>query len=200
MMIRLLADREPYTSYVIKGDPEGSLSFCIEDAKADLDVLPAECFLALAPGHRPDHPVIAYGGIALMSAAFEAGCSDYLRDPWSLTELRARAERFGHLRFTLGTRYFELHRSTLSTTGGAELELGEAESCLLKLLVRNADEAVSRQAISLELWGQEKRGSRAIDVYVGHLRGKLESLDPEAGKKLISCRGLGYRLVTTACG
>ncbi|HOX30873.1 MAG TPA: winged helix-turn-helix domain-containing protein [Spirochaetales bacterium] len=203
MRIRLLADGEPYASYPSEKDPSGSFSFCREAGeRADLAVMPAEAFLALAPEARPESPVFAYGPVRLMAAAFAAGCRDYLREPWSLAELRARAERYEVLRFRAGEADFELRERFLALSAEPErpAKLGEAERKLLRLLILNAGAIVPRRALARELGGQEKEESRVIDVRVARLRGKLDSLATGSGRGIKACRGLGYRLDVDNCG
>lgn len=208
MVVRLLADREPYASYAKKGDPTGSLSFCpgaAEEANTegsyhvDLEVMPADRYLALTPAHRPACPVFAYGSVSLMAAAYEAGCADYLRDPWSLVELTARANRLDILRFACAGIALELRGGILSMENGrdgSQVALGEADRKLLRLLIRNAGRTVPRKAIELELWDNKGRSRRAPDVSIARLRARLDSLVPGGGTVIKSCRGLGYRLDT----
>lgn len=203
MTIRLLADREPYVSYIKEEDPDGSFFFCGEGCReVDLEVVPAERFLAMAGSELPRAPVFAYGPLRLMAPAFDAGCRDYLREPWSLIELRARASRYEGLRFLAQSRGFELRNRALGLGSEPEraVSLNDAEYKLLRLLVINHGSVVTRQALALELWGKDRAPSRAIDVYIGRLRARLDALSPGAGGCLKSCRGLGYRLDVDICG
>ena len=226
MKIHLVADREPYLSYLKLRDPRGSLFFCPPE-EAELEVLPAAAFLegGAAPGRR----VLAYGPVSLMAASFEAGCADYLRDPWSLAELELRARRAEEPLFTLGDGRIELRGASLrlhragpaaagaasaagltkvagaahdESSGGQEpaLALSEAESRFLRLLVENSGEVVSREAIDLRVWGASKPGSRRIDALAARIRSRLELLFPGVGNTLEACRGYGYRLRARACG
>jgi DNA-binding winged helix-turn-helix (wHTH) protein len=207
MIVRLLADREPYASYAKKRDPTGSLFFLTETTeagsdRADIEVMPAERFIALPPRLRPQPPVFAYGPVSLMAAAYEAGCFDYLRDPWSLAELKARAKRLDILHFFAGETELELRGSRLSVRGGAEgssVTLNETERKLLRLLARNAGMAVSRRAIALELCEKEGCG-RTTDVHVARLRAKIGLLAPGGGTLITACRCLGYRFDNHPCG
>ncbi len=202
MFVHLVAEREPYLSYVEQRDPCGSLFFC-PSAEAEIEVLPAERLLAEVSrppgGFGP--PRIAYGPVSLMAASFAAGCADYLREPWSLQELAARAARLRGARCVLGGRSLDLRGVALSTGGGeAPLLLSEAESRLLRLLIDNTGQVVTRRAIGLALWGSERLGSRRIDALVGRLRSRIELLVPGMGNRIVSSRGFGYRLVIDACG
>jgi DNA-binding response OmpR family regulator len=134
-----------------------------------------------------------------MAAAFEAGCVDYLRDPWSLAELRARAGRLCILRFRAAGKELALEGARLSTGREEDtrtVALSDNERKLLRLLLLNQGEAVTRKAIALELWGEAGRSDRTPDVYAARVRTKIGRLVPGGGVVLKSCRGLGYRLDT----
>jgi DNA-binding response OmpR family regulator len=201
MFVHLVADREPYLSYIERRDPGGFLLFCPE-AEAELEVLPAERLLAPEGGERPGKLLFAYGPVSLMAASFEAGCADFLRDPWSLGELAARAARHDRARCTLGGRRLDLRGASLSTGGEREstLVLSEHERRLIKLFIDHSGQIITRTAIALALWGAERPGSRSIDVLVSRLRARIELLIPGMGNRIASCRGFGYRFLSDACG
>jgi DNA-binding response OmpR family regulator len=73
------------------------------------------------------------------------------------------------------------------------LTLMEAE--LLRHLVRNSGQIVSRKAILEEVWGlHEDTDTRAIDNFIVRLRRYIED-DPAKPKHLLTVRGVGYRFV-----
>jgi len=206
MRVRLLADRELYASYANRRDPTGSL-FILDgqtgEGRADVEVMPAERLIALPARLRPRSPVFAYGPVSLMGAAYEAGCQDYLRDPWSLAELRARALRLESLRFAAGGLELELRGSLLAIRGreqGPSATLNEAERRLLRLLIQNSGNVVSRQTMVLDLWGNTERCGRTIDVYIARLRTKICLVAPHSEGLISVCRGIGYRLQSHTCG
>jgi CheY-like chemotaxis protein len=211
MVLRFLAEREPYLSYLREGDPEGVLFFsplptgkdwpCGQDSPGDAEpelvVLPASRYLAQRPEERDSLPHIAYGSAAAMRSAFEAGCADYLRDPWPLEELRARAlglrRRLGksaRLRLMEG---IELEGLSIRGTEAAA-PLSPSERLLIELLLLNKGMIVPRRAIALALWGEERPSSRSIDVLASSLRRKLERVKTGSAAFLKARRGLGYRL------
>jgi len=209
MTIRLVAEREPYLSYADAGDPSGSLVlFGARPGEPpgqlvpDLLVLPA----ALVPGALdPFPPAIAYGPVSLMSACYEAGALDYLREPWALPELRARALRLERLRFRLDGARLELSgtRLALLDPGRAapgSLHLGPAEARVLRALSLRPGEIQSREVLSLAARGSTDDPSRSLDVQVATLRRALESILPGSSRLIRACRGRGYRLLGDACG
>ena len=79
------------------------------------------------------------------------------------------------------------------TRRGANIDLTGREYELLEYLLRNKNEAVTRDMIAREIW-KETTGAmtRIIDVYINALRKKIEN---PAGRQLIhTLRGIGYAL------
>ena len=69
------------------------------------------------------------------------------------------------------------------------------ECDLLRYLVKNAGQPVSRRAILQEVWGlAEGVDTRAIDNFIVRLRRYIEDR-PAAPKFLQTVRGVGYRFV-----
>ena len=75
---------------------------------------------------------------------------------------------------------------------GRELSLTGTEYRLLELLLRRSPAVVDRKAIAEHVWADETDpiGSNAIDVQLSRLRAKL----PDAGVRIATVRGAGYRL------
>ena len=76
---------------------------------------------------------------------------------------------------------------------GTRVELTDLESRLLASLQQHGGRAVSRATLLEEVWGYEDCGrSRTLDSHASRLRRKL---DPEAGRFVKNCWGVGYRLI-----
>jgi DNA-binding response OmpR family regulator len=70
------------------------------------------------------------------------------------------------------------------------------EAELLRHLVRNEGEVVSRKSILEEVWGlHEDTDTRAIDNFIVRLRRYIED-DPADPRHLLTVRGVGYRLIS----
>jgi len=207
MRLSLFADREPYTSYAQLPGEKGDYHLDVRAPEelghavtVDLAVIPADLYLNLAFDLRRA-PSFAYGPTALMEASFAAGCLDYLREPWDLAELFARASRIRTLRARGGDFTVELRDCllTISTPIEAEILLTEPERRLLRVLMLNAGLPVPRRSLSFALWGEERAWSRAADVHISSLRKRLEAVSPEMGMLIKASRRLGYRLLMEAC-
>ncbi len=183
----------------------------------DLYVLPVEQYTSGTierPGREP--PVIAYGAAELLPLAFDCGCRDYLREPWSLSELQLRAARYlppRRMRFSWAV--VEMRRSSLlclqrpgssgpgsrPDPGLPSIELSPPEAALLKQLLACGENPVARECLQYALQPtprtSQPKGSRAVDVHISGLRKKFNRL---AGYQLIpspirSIYGYGYQLI-----
>ena len=188
--------------------PRLALSPAWKPPSRDLYVLPASFFLDQTPDVRP-FPAFAYGWTGLMAECFRQGASDYLRSPWDIEELEARALRFLKVRLRLGRSSLEFSGRRLSledtpsgaiAPSGGGTELSECEYRLARILVLNLNNPVPRDALALALWGRPRSGSRAVDVHVSSLRRRLDLLEPGLGHCLVCSRHEGYRLVGEYCG
>jgi hypothetical protein len=206
--IRILADREPYASFVdgsageaATGALSGSFRFLngpssLDEANPDLVVMPAAYFLSIRlvrafGAHDAGPGYIAYGPVALMAEAFDRGCADYLREPWTMAELRARLARLDRLVFSVGGKRLALIGAGLKY-GDTTVELDPDERILLRLLVQNAPKPVFREAFGerIELFAHSAT----------KLRRRFKLIDPELGIQLHAVRGIGYRLDASSCG
>ncbi len=187
-------------------DPGGPLSFFFSREPSgagdfDLVVLPVGMVLEGADGPDAGTPRVAYGPASLAADAFAEGCLDYLREPWGLEELEARALRFRVRKFRLGDREYSYSSGRLD---GAALSLllPEVERGILELLLSRLGRAVPRAAFRLALGTEDPRKSRRLDMAVSRLRSRLirASGDSRAGSFLQAVRNRGYRLSGTPCG
>ena len=72
-----------------------------------------------------------------------------------------------------------------------QVVLTQKEFDLLKLLVENAENAVSRETMLEEVWGVDySMESRTIDMHIKSIRQKL-NLQKE---NIVTVRGMGYKL------
>jgi two-component system response regulator RegX3 len=133
---------------------------------------------------------------------FEAGADEYLKKPFSMTELvvRVRAmlrrqeldRSIAQRVVTVGDLSIDLARHE-ATVGGASVRLTPTELRLLTLLASD-DRAFSRREILEHVWETVfVPDERSCDVHIANLRRKIEN-DPSNPKRILTVRGVGYRL------
>ena len=136
-------------------------------------------------------------------AAFDNGADDYLIKPFSAPELLARIRAIlrRHVRgelpmavLRLGEVSVDLGRRVAHRQDGQEVRLTPLEHRILETLARHAGRIVTHAALIKEVWGPNRDDSRALRVYIGSLRRKLE-VEANRPKYIITELGLGYRLV-----
>ncbi|MEN6374675.1 MAG: winged helix-turn-helix domain-containing protein, partial [Smithella sp.] len=81
--------------------------------------------------------------------------------------------------------------------GGEPVEMTAVEFNILEMLMRNAGELVTRDALAREVLGRPLSPyDRSVDVHVSRLRKKLSSGDGRT-ERIKSIRGAGYILVSS---
>ena len=80
------------------------------------------------------------------------------------------------------------------TKQSKEIKLTAAEFKILKLLVTNRNEPVSRHKILSEIWTSEEVTTRTVDTHIWNLREKLEE-DPGDPKRIVTVHRIGYKFV-----
>jgi heavy metal response regulator len=129
----------------------------------------------------------------------DAGGDDYLTKPFAFAELLARVRAL--LRRKEREPAGELQVADLVldpvthavSRGGREIELTAKEYALLEYLMRQVNRVVTRTMISEHVWDYHfDPMTNVIDVYVNHLRNKI---DLNSSQRLIhTIRGVGYML------
>ena len=126
---------------------------------------------------------------------FELGADDYVTKPFSLMVLRARIEKL--LRkadvprkdtYEDGDYDFDFERMVFLAKGDA-IELSKTEQRLLRLLVQNAGQTLTRDFLVDRVWtdGAEFVEENALSVTVARLRKKLNAND-----RIQTVYGIGY--------
>jgi OmpR family response regulator NblR len=148
--------------------------------------------------HVPILMLVEQETVAERVACLEAGADDYLLKPYQKDKLLEQINlylqteteipeqlRFGELILDLSTRQ--------AIRGDQVIGLTMKEFELLKYLMSNPQQVMTREEIIENVWGYDYRGeSNVIEVYIRYLRLKIESQNQ---KRLIqTVRGIGYVL------
>jgi two-component system response regulator MprA len=129
----------------------------------------------------------------------DAGADDYVTKPFSFEALNAHVRallRRAHNENPENLRYLDLTldvRGRVAYRGERRVELTTTEFALLSLLLRNAQQVLTKNQILQRVWGYNFGGNaNIVEVYIRSLRRKLEA---GAELRLIqTVRGAGYVL------
>jgi len=135
--------------------------------------------------------------------SLDAGADDYLTKPFSMTVLLA------HVRALLRrARHIQARQLTANglvldpvrhrcTDSRVEVQLTAREVEVLACLMVSSHDVVSKAELVRRVWGAEFDGDpNIVEVYIGHLRKKLE--EPFGRRVIETIRGQGYRFQTDA--
>lgn len=139
--------------------------------------------------------------------ALEVGADDYVSKPYRVRELVARmrtvlrradvgSTRAAEPEEVVTVGELELDRSRHEVRLAGELvQLPLKEFQLLALLMENHGIVVTRQTLIDRVWGYDYVGdTKTLDVHIKRLRAKVEP-NPEKPERIVTIRGLGYKLV-----
>jgi two-component system, OmpR family, alkaline phosphatase synthesis response regulator PhoP len=157
---------------------------------------------------NPDIPILilsAKNSSADRVLGLKKGADDYLTKPFNLEELLIRvnnlikkSERLSSKQplpeiYTFGKNKIDFKASEAFTKSGERITLTKKEIMLLKLLIENKNEVVTREKILQVVWGYNVYPTtRTIDNFILNFRKYFEedTRDPEY---FHSVRGVGYK-------
>jgi DNA-binding response OmpR family regulator len=168
-----------------------------------LDVLREIRASAGAVGRYDPHlPVLILSGRGTEAdrvRGFAEGADDYVTKPFHYPEIaariralirRVRAHREGPRRIdeiVIDTATREVR------VAGRPVKLANKEFVLLRHLAADPTRVFTKEELLRDVWGFRSMGNtRTLDSHASRLRRKL---DPEAGRYVINCWGVGYRLI-----
>lgn len=133
---------------------------------------------------------------------FEMGGTEYIRKPFSITELIVRIKNQLALHYTetketerqdeiqIGNYSYLAKRFELKTPSGKLIKLSSRDGELLDMMVVKTNQIISRKDLLMSIWGDDSFfHSRNLDVYINKLRKHL-SEDPNI--EIQTLRGKGY--------
>lgn len=132
------------------------------------------------------------------------GADDYITKPFGVKELLARIQA----RLRRATSFNKPGLINVVNLGQVKLELNESRAVrpdktielttreveLIRFLVANANEPVSRDTLLEHVWRYEySTNTRTVDVHISKLRSKIE-MQPEDPRYLVTLHGVGYMI------
>ena len=131
----------------------------------------------------------------------EDGADDYITKPFSVKEVLARITSvLRRYKYTSNEKIEVLKADDIQvnvnkhivTKNGQEIELTLKEFQILKLLIENKGNVLTRTFLLDKIWGYDYYGeTRTLDVHIRHLRKKIGDND---SKLIETVRGVGYKI------
>ncbi len=131
----------------------------------------------------------------------ELGADDYIKKPFSLSELHARIKSIlrrssSALRSNESIKMDKLELNTDTgelTYKDKRIILTPIETEIFKVLIKNAPKVVSKEQLLAKVWGTSLGETRTIDAHICRLRAKIKELgmDPSL---IMTIRHRGYKI------
>lgn len=150
----------------------------------------------------PRLPVIVLtgrGGDTDRVRGLDSGADDYVVKPFKYDELRARIRAVLRRRESrhegptcIGDLVIDPVRHRV-TVGNRRVPLSKKEFALLRTLAINPTRVFTKEELLDSVWAYKGNSkTRTLDSHASRLRRKL---DPDQGRFIVNCWGIGYRLI-----
>ncbi|MDU3337659.1 response regulator transcription factor [Paraclostridium bifermentans] len=215
--ILIIEDEKNISSFVkMELEFEGYITRVIEDGKQgldeainkDYDLILLDLMLPSLNGieicrrlkKEKNTPIImlsAKDSVMDKVSGLQMGADDYVAKPFAIEELLARIQVVFRRDNNLNSKILNFKDLSINTEsrlvkkGDEELSLTNKEYELLLYLMENKEKVISRLSLLESVWGYNyETETNVVDVYVRHLRNKLDTEDKEEYIKTV--RSIGY--------
>ncbi|WP_419742469.1 response regulator transcription factor [Paraclostridium dentum] len=215
--ILIIEDEKNISSFVkMELEFEGYITQVIEDGKQgldeainkDYDLILLDLMLPSLNGieicrrlkKEKNTPIImlsAKDSVMDKVSGLQMGADDYVAKPFAIEELLARIQVVFRRDNNSNSKILNFKDLSINTEsrlvkkGDEELNLTNKEYELLLYLMENKEKVISRFSLLESVWGYNyETETNVVDVYVRHLRNKLDTEDKEEYIKTV--RSIGY--------
>ena len=215
--ILIIEDEKNISSFVkMELEFEGYITQVIEDGKQgldeainkDYDLILLDLMLPSLNGieicrrlkKEKDTPILmlsAKDSVMDKVSGLQMGADDYVSKPFAIEELLARIQVVFRRDNNSNSKILNFKDLSINTEsrlvkkGDEELNLTNKEYELLLYLMENKEKVISRFSLLESVWGYNyETETNVVDVYVRHLRNKLDTEDKEEYIKTV--RSIGY--------
>lgn len=215
--ILIIEDEKNISSFVkMELEFEGYITQVIEDGKQGLDeainkdydlilldlMLPSLNGIEICRRLKKEKstPIImlsAKGSVMDKVSGLQMGADDYVSKPFAIEELLARIQVVFRRENDANSKTLNFKDLSINIDsrvvkkGDEELSLTNKEYELLLYLMENKEKVISRLSLLESVWGYNyETETNVVDVYVRHLRNKLDTEDKEEYIKTV--RSIGY--------
>ncbi|GAA0102654.1 response regulator transcription factor [Paraclostridium bifermentans] len=215
--ILIIEDEKNISSFVkMELEFEGYITQVIEDGKQgldeainkDYDLILLDLMLPSLNGieicrrvkKEKNTPIImlsAKDSVMDKVSGLQMGADDYVSKPFAIEELLARIQVVFRRDNNLNSKILNFKDLSINTEsrlvkkGDEELSLTNKEYELLLYLMENKEKVIPRFSLLESVWGYNyETETNVVDVYVRHLRNKLDTEDKEEYIKTV--RSIGY--------
>lgn len=208
-MIKRVLEKEGYRNILDAASAEEAIPV-VKANKVDLIVLDVmmggmsgfeACTLIREYSDAPIFFLTARSSDADKLSGFAVGADDYITKPFSVKEVLARITSvLRRYKYTSNEKVEVLKADDIQvnvnkhivTKNGTEIELTLKEFQILKLLIENRGNVLTRTFLLDKIWGYDYYGeTRTLDVHIRNLRKKIGDDD---AKYIETIRGVGYKI------
>lgn len=207
-VLKLLKDGLEAENYVVDTAMDGEIGFVLASSN-NYDIIILDILLPKKDGvtilkemrsagiNTPVLLLTAKSSVEDKVEGLDCGADDYLTKPFSYAELLARIRSLLRRGYTEKPTMLAVEDLKLDLVahrairGDKIIELTRREFALLEYFMKNVNRVLTRSMISEHIWNYNfDTGTNVIDVYVNHLRSKID--DGFEKKLLHTVRGIGY--------
>jgi DNA-binding response OmpR family regulator len=151
--------------------------------------------------HTPILMLTARGQLDEKISGLDTGADDYMTKPFAFAELLARVRALARRPKVSTGSILEVHDLTLDpvhftvSRGKTPIVLSNKEYSLLHYLMQHKEKIITKEQIINHVWNYDADVlPNSVEVYIKHLRDKIDKPFPDLPYLLHTIRGFGYKI------